>query len=104
MLLALPFGMLLTGRLSPPAAGTANTFRNAFAVRPTYATHRLSGDHARPRGDRVRCPLASAFSCFDARSSRRNSLPSRTNAIDLPSGATLGAASPVEALVSCVSA
>ena len=53
MLLALPLGMALTARLSPPAAGTAYTFRNDLALRPRYAIQRLSGDHATPRSMRA---------------------------------------------------
>ena len=103
MLFALPFGIAVIGLLSPPAAGTANTLRKALAVKPTYATHRLSGDHARPRLDLVRLPVASERSCLVATSTIRRSVPSRTNAIDFPSGATLGAESLTKAFVSWVS-
>src|SRR5262245_22344721 len=103
MLFALPLGIVVIGLLSPPAAGTANTLRNAFALNATYATHRLSGDQARPRFDRVRLPVASDRSCLVATSTTRRSVPSRTKAIDFPSGDTLGAVSPTIALVNWVS-
>jgi hypothetical protein len=34
MLLALPFGIAVTGRLSPPASGTAKMLRNDRALTP----------------------------------------------------------------------
>src|SRR5262249_17100535 len=103
-LFALPLGMDVTARLSPPSAGTAKMFRNDdLPLMPTYATHLPSGDQAIPRSDRVRYPFANERSCFDARSRTRSSFPSRTNATSLPSGETRTAVSPSAVFVSCVS-
>ena len=42
----LAFGIALTARLSPPAAGTRYALRNDRVLNPRYATHRLSADHS----------------------------------------------------------
>src|SRR5688572_3049387 len=49
--LVFAFGIALTARLSPPAAGTRYALRNERVLRPRYATHSLSADHCRLRGD-----------------------------------------------------
>ena len=74
------FGIALTARLSPPAAGTRYAFRNDRVLRPRYATHLLSDDHARFRGEALMNPVATTRSCFDATSITTSDLSSRTNA------------------------
>ena len=102
--LVLAFGIALTARLSPPAAGTRYAFRNDRVLRPRYATHLLSADHARLRGDALMKPVRDHALLLrrqihhDAATCRR----ARTRAC-CPSGENFGASSPFASLVSCVS-
>src|SRR5688572_4651685 len=88
--LVFALGIALTARLSPPAAGTRYAFRNDRVLRPRYATHLLSEDHARFLGDALMKPFAMVRSCFDDRSITTTALSSRTKASMVPSGENFG--------------
>jgi hypothetical protein len=78
-----------------------------LAARSTYASQRLSGDHATDpsavNGARLNVPRVMRRSRFVSRSITRSSVPPRWNAIDLPSGENIGVTSPTAAWLRRVS-
>ena len=105
----------VTWRPSPALSGvpaaTGPTYRpaNPFVPADTYAMNRESGDHTRSFGSKnggvgmsIR-PVATSFSSFDAGSTTRSSRPSRSKAIQRPSGEKCGRSSRNGLEVSAVS-
>src|SRR6476646_9789865 len=92
------FARNVTWWRSPPAAGLTYTLLNPFAARSTYASQRLSGDHATApsavNGARLNVPRAMRRSRLVLRSITRSCVPPRWNATDLPSGEKIGVTSP----------